>query len=338
MCHKRKAFTLIEVLTVTIIVALIVALLVPTVGAMRRRAKTVMCANNLKRLSQAVGTRRSDELQRRVSQLSVPNWRVDLAPYLPLDSNDLVCPEYDPGDDAPPPGAQYRFHLHNYADVDYYADLDSPSVVKMSDTQYRQAREAGYPSHARFTDYTGYQGYEADERSNVAWYLLEECTPEHPFGGGDTSADHEEIQMRITDNGDGTVELYFERGSTQIIIEVVPVDGGEAVATFYTGGGSAPPPVTVPGSGMELSSYGVNVNTRNLQGGAKVLAIDYIWTGASHLHTWATMSRGERPELPVFARHRGQMNAVFMDGAVRLMQPQEIDPVNEDVSKAYWLP
>ena len=145
--------------------------------------------------------------------------------------------------------------------------------------------------------------------------------------------------MRITDNGDGTVDLYYERGSTVVIIEVVPVDGGKAVTTFFTGAGQAPPPpVIVPGTAMDLASYGVNVNTRNLQGGAKVLAIDYIWTGASHLHTWATMSRGERPELPVFARHHGLMNAVFMDGSVRLMKPEDIDPANEDVSKTYWLP
>ena len=145
--------------------------------------------------------------------------------------------------------------------------------------------------------------------------------------------------MRITDNGDGTVDLYYERGSTVVIIEVVPVDGGKAVTTFFTGAGQAPPPpVIVPGTAMDLASYGVNVNTQRLQGGGKILAIDYIWTGASHLHTWATMSRGERPELPVFARHRGLMNAVFMDGSVRLMKPEDIDPANEDVSKTYWLP
>ena len=49
------------------------------------------------------------------------------------------------------------------------------------------------------------------------------------------------------------------------------------------------------------------------------------------------MPRGERPDLPVFARHRGQMNVASMDGSVRLMQPEDLDPANE-ASTAYWLP
>ena len=340
MCHERRAFTLVEILTVTVIIALVVAVLVPTVGAVRRQAKTVMCANNLRRLSQAVGTRRSDELQRHVSQFSVTNWRVDLAPYLPLDPNDLVCPEYDPGDHGPPVGAQYRFRLYNYVDIEYFFDLeDSPSVIKMSDTQYRQARAAGYLRHGmRFTDYTGYQGYE-DDNSSIVWYAMEESTPQHQWQGEGSaaSADHEEVRMRITDNGDGTIEMAFERGSICIVTDVVPVDGGKAVATFYRGSGSPPDPITVPGSTMDLGSYGVNANARRLLGGGKILAIDYIWTAASVKHTWATMPRGERPDLPVFARHRGQMNVASMDGSVRLMQPEDLDPANE-ASTAYWLP
>ena len=116
MRHRRRAFTLVEILTITTIIALIAAaMLIPTLQSMRRRAKTVMCANNLKRLGQAIGTRRSDELQRRVGQLAPSRWQTDLAPYLPLDSNDLVCPEYDPGDDVPPVGQGFRFHLYTHA-------------------------------------------------------------------------------------------------------------------------------------------------------------------------------------------------------------------------------
>lgn len=333
MCHKRKAFTLIEILAVTVIIALLVAILVPTVEAMRRRAKTVLCANNLKRISQAVSTRRLDELQKHVIRLSVPDWRVDLAPYLSVDPNSLICKEYY-SEETPRVAETYRFHLTNYADVDYFIELDDPSVIKMSETQFRQARDAGYPSHAAFADYTEYQGYVPDEQANVVWYLMEESTAEHDYG----TWDHEDIRMRVTDNGDGTSELYYERGSTVVIIEVVPVDGGKPVTTFYPGA-TPPPPVTVAGGGMDPGSYGFNIHAGQLSGGEKILAIDYIWTTASPLHKWAGMRRGdERPDLPAFARHRGLMNAAFMDGAVRLMKPEDIDPANENVSKVYWLP
>ena len=335
MQHKRKAFTLIEVLAVVAIIALLVAILVPTVEAMRRRAKTVLCANNLKRLSQAVSTRRADELRKHVIRLSVPSWRVELAPYLSVDPNTMICREYY-CEETPRVGDKYRFRLTNYGDVDYFIELEDPSVIKMSETQFHQARDAGYPSHDPFTDYTEYQGYVPDERANVTWYLLEESTAEHDYG----TWDHEDVRMRVTDNGDGTCELYYERGSTVVYIEVVPVDGGDAVTTFFPGAGSPPPPpVNVLGSGMDPGSYGFNIYAGQISSGSKILALDYIWTTASHLHTWGTMRRNdEHPGLPAFARHRGLMNAAFVDGAVRLMKPEDINPADEDVAKVYWLP
>src|SRR4051812_7338184 len=49
----RRAFTLIELLIVVGIVAVLVAVLLPTVSAAREQAKSVKCLSNLRQLAQA---------------------------------------------------------------------------------------------------------------------------------------------------------------------------------------------------------------------------------------------------------------------------------------------
>lgn len=51
---RRRGFTLIEVLVVVAIIALLVAILLPSLSAARRQAKTTACAVNLRTISQAL--------------------------------------------------------------------------------------------------------------------------------------------------------------------------------------------------------------------------------------------------------------------------------------------
>lgn len=50
----RKAFTLIELLTVIAIIGILAAILVPTVGAVRKTARTATCTNNLRQIFFAI--------------------------------------------------------------------------------------------------------------------------------------------------------------------------------------------------------------------------------------------------------------------------------------------
>lgn len=60
MKSNAKAFTLIELLTVVAIIGILAAILIPTVGAVKRRAVTSQCGSNLRQLGMALNLYAND--------------------------------------------------------------------------------------------------------------------------------------------------------------------------------------------------------------------------------------------------------------------------------------
>jgi prepilin-type N-terminal cleavage/methylation domain-containing protein len=73
---RNRGFTLLEMLVSIGIVLLLIAILIPATGAMRRRSKVTLCASNLRQIGQAIVAYRS-ELRRWPDAAPIP------APFIP---------------------------------------------------------------------------------------------------------------------------------------------------------------------------------------------------------------------------------------------------------------
>ncbi|AHF90708.1 N-terminal cleavage protein [Opitutaceae bacterium TAV5] len=112
---KPSAFTLIELLTVIAIIGILAAIIIPTVGVVRGKAKAVTCASNMRQIGTAMLTYASDNKNHFPYGYGYPlsdgntvqdTWLVALSPYvglenrlgknpLPRAEGVLLCPAYN---------------------------------------------------------------------------------------------------------------------------------------------------------------------------------------------------------------------------------------------------
>ena len=114
LAHQAKlAFTLIELLTVIAIIGILAAIIIPTVGAVREKAKSVRCVSNLRQIGVGIRLFANDNKGAVVSYRGVPSdssnpnsqgllWAEMLLPYM------AIKPEGGVMVPTLPAGADYR--------------------------------------------------------------------------------------------------------------------------------------------------------------------------------------------------------------------------------------
>ena len=334
---EKRAFTLVELMVVVAIIPLLAAVLLLSLSRVFHVQRTIHCINHLHKIAQAHATRKADEKLCHLPRFAPAGWPGALLPYLGQDATALICPESD-GVLRPPISEQFRVRFYG-SSYDYNVVLGGPYALMLSDSQYHACKSAGYVRHGKeLLKCPCYPGYEPDGNPDVVWFCMEELQPGSAhLQAGSPARDFEDVRMRITDNHDGTIGLYFELGSGKLDAQVVRVDGGEVLATIPKGHpraarGAGP----FPGGLTAKCSYGMNAAIL-APGLRKVLVLDYEWLVAKSVDVWTDPRLDEDLDgVPNFARHAGRINVGFMDGSVKTKWPQEIDPIVPSVARRHW--
>jgi len=98
--HSGKAFTLIELLVVISVIAVLMGILIPILGRVRRQAKSVVCQSNLRQWGVAFAGYLSEDqnqmplhsMAHYLKSFSPPPWYIALRPYFGDDSDIILCP------------------------------------------------------------------------------------------------------------------------------------------------------------------------------------------------------------------------------------------------------
>jgi len=354
---RRKAFTLVELLMVIVILGLLLALLFPSLRGVWQRYNMTRCQTNLFHIYQAFRLRAADEAMDRTKvAYGVSAWSSVLAPYLENDAGQLVCPEAlegQIGDVAPSRPLTDLAEFKNGARI---TALDAgPYMLKLSVTQYNKIVSLGLLINdgaaadikTRFPEFATFA---PDDTPNVYWLFLED-------GGG---WDYNDVQTRVTNNSDGTITLECVAGWTGGTSYLMDKLTGEVLATCkglpvpYKG------PFVLGVAGVSASSsYGMNeyaldkVTDGNLirgvgGAGGKILIMDYPRLEAKTTDIWTDkfFDPSTPPSgVPSFARHFGMANILFSDGSVRPERvntkdppPEDINPFTPTVARKWWEP
>ena len=146
---EKAAFTLIELLVVIAIIALLLSVLIPSLGRARAIAKRVVCAHNLKQISLAVDLYlHSNDHLYPCAQDPLPagywlwmgrGWRGFVEPHLggnidPNNPSVLFCPQDRVAKDKYE-GTSYSYSLAFYHSGEQIADMNSPADTYGANSQ-----------------------------------------------------------------------------------------------------------------------------------------------------------------------------------------------------------
>jgi len=324
---RRQGFTLAELLVVISVITLLAMLLVPMLSGAWTLARTRLCANNLKRIGQAVHTwaTEGESESWELHPLASTGWPAVVANYASREC--LLCPEEDDElKEGTPVEAQVQI-LDGRSEGVPLVSLDeggSYKLLKLSDTQW----ESGFAESARQNPLP----YVPDGNPNVYWWGYDDGA----IGRGDY--DFQDVAIKVTKNGDGTATLWIQSwtaGHPAIADMDFNVLARHEEINAYYFGRSAHKIITLNVGGG--SHYAMNDADFDLRTPGKLLALDYLSTTAYSTDIWdeAQWDKDEDGR-PDFVRHGGRLNVLLGLGAVQTRSREDIDPIDVEVERTLW--
>ncbi|HOD80171.1 MAG: hypothetical protein BWX88_00422 [Planctomycetes bacterium ADurb.Bin126] len=315
--RTRTAFTLVELLVVIAILALLLSILVPSLGRAREFARAASCGSNQHQIAAAWSSCAANNKGR---PPLAAGWSGFLMPY--INSRDVfLCKD----DGSPSHGAVDMASIKVYSGGNYLHDM--PLMADMytrvlSEEQYQQWKSGGFTSKNPPP-----VQYDPGDNPNIFYYAFEDLR------GGSIDWDFEDIIIRVVEQPDGTITIERIWDGAGYTFQLS--DG----MTLYNLEGSWQGK-TFPLKGYR-SSYGVNTQatpaTRRGKG-RTVLSLDYCKTIANVVGT-----NTDNWNLYVidgqlaFARHSNGINVAYIDGSVQRKTRIELEPiVGTTIARDLW--
>ena len=346
----RRGFTLSELLVVIMIVALLVAVLLPYLEGAFATQRLTVCASHLEKIGQAYATKVASGTTKGMFQTrsGAYGWVQDFLAQMNNAQEVFYCPE-DAEFANRKSGSLKQLFMTVYHDlnnregsfdgeISLDEDLSSEFIWRMSGTEF--ARLEAHPGHGMGFTHTGYV---PDGDPSTYWYLFEDMAWQN-----NPDRDFWDILLRIHHVGDN-IEIYVRHGYTGYHHDLVEGTGPNRKVIFEDLKNHVGETHTVPGQGR--SSYGLNSVTDQFPiGSNKLLALDYPKTIAAGSPLDLTneyqtqlvdfwQPDPNHPNDPLsLARHFRKSNVMFANGAVRLIAPDTINPNDVDNQAQYWSP
>jgi len=351
----RRGFSLAELLVVIGIIALVLAMVVPTFSRSPALAKRAVCAANLRNL--AVGFAsvlaerqiRSDKIQGTAGA----SWTGTIFPYISYSNKALICPEADPhtevarirfterywssqdwdffGMDQSLPPFEGQPAPWNTADyVTYYDSGTVPTMWKLNEEDYviwRANSDVGHNGMGRNKHLL--PRYTPGENPNRYWILFEDQ------GGVWSSAeafghDYNDYAVHVTEQAVNTYTMsFYEFGSSDANNGIVADTGLDMWLQEGSGDKAGVGPFYFSD---QATNYGKN-RYDPPRGVHQILLLDY------ELLVCDPDAEGDSEEAfekNVAPRHLGKCNVLYADQSVQVQSPEDITPRDTAKYELYW--
>jgi prepilin-type N-terminal cleavage/methylation domain-containing protein len=340
---QRRAFTLVELLMVVAVIALLVAFFYPSMSAAGKTARTVVCQNHLRNISQAFTLRRANS-----SLEQTPNQRSDYPeplawPSVPMDiladEETYICPE-DDGTEASGSGdGTDNLEKLEYVNWDGHWTLNQTE----GETTTYFARRGEHPSKGPYTEFHCQDDHTDPNYAKafrngppwIGWYDEDCLIRMYDSGLIDVPTTHWWGEPQYDDHK-ATIWVVWQPPPNQhynlntcpnvneIWFEGSPAFGSNGQVHTNRGNTFQIPGWKAGGAGGGgVTSYGINSYAYRVTKGRHIVLVDYE---ATDTVVWLEDDVESENNLLNSGRHHGKVNYLLSDGTVHLAAPMAVSP------------